>query len=89
MKLIRWNLLKNDRLKRTRGISFDEIIRAKLVAVKRHPNKEHQDIMLFEYKNYIWIVPFVREGEVVFLKTIYPSRKYTQIYKKGKSHEEN
>lgn len=83
MKLIRWNLLKNDKLKKTRGISFDEIIRAKLIAVKRHHNKEFQDIMLFEYKGYIWVVPSVTNEGIIFLKTLYPSRKYTKIYRRG------
>ena len=83
MKEIRWNLLKSERIKRTRGVSFKEIIKAKLVAIKRHPKKENQDIMLFEYKSYIWIVPFVEEEVYIFLKTLYPSRKYTHIYKKG------
>lgn len=83
MKYINWNLLKNERLKKTRGTSFEEIIQSKLIAVKRHPQKAHQNIMLFEYKGYIWIVPYVISGEEIFLKTLYPSRKYTKIYKRG------
>jgi len=83
VKLIQWNQLKNDRLKKTRGVSFDEIIRSKLIAVKRHPNKAHQDIMLFEYKNYIWIVPFVKTNAGIFLKTLFASRKYTKLWKEG------
>lgn len=84
MRLIQWNQLKNDRLKKTRGVSFDEIIRSKLIAVKRHPNKAHQDILLFEYKNYIWIVPFVKTNGGIFLKTLFASRKYTKLWKEGK-----
>jgi nucleoside permease NupC len=35
--------------------------------------------MLFDYKNYIWIVPFVRNKDgSLFLKILYPSRKYTK-----------
>ena len=83
MREIRWNLLKSERLKRTRGVSFEEILQTKLIAVKRHPKKHHQDIMLFEYKNYIWVVPFVQEGDgSFFLKTLYPSRQATRIYRK-------
>ena len=89
MKFVRWNLLKSERLKKARGVSFEEIIRAKLVAVKRHPKKEYQEIMLFEYKGYIWVVPFVQSGGEVFLKTLYPSRKYTTIYRKEKDNERN
>lgn len=80
---IRWDLLKSERLKRTRGASFEEIIQSKLVAVKRHPTKAHQNVMLFEYQGYIWVVPYVMSGDEVFLKTLYPSRKYTKRYRRG------
>ena len=84
MKEIRWNLLKNDRLKQVRGVSFEEILRSELIAIKRHLKRENQDVMLFLHRGYIWVVPFVSDGEGVFLKTLYPSRKYTKIYKEGK-----
>ena len=83
MKEIRWNLLKSERLKKTRGVSFEDIIKAKLIAIKRHHKKENQNIILFEYKHYIWVVPYVEDKHYIFLKTIYPGRKYTRIYKKG------
>lgn len=89
MRFVKWNILKSERLKKARGISFEEIIRAKLVAVKRHPKKEYQEIMLFEHKGYIWVVPFVKANGEIFLKTLYPSRKYTKIYRKGKDNERN
>ncbi len=89
MRLIKWNILKSERLKKARGASFEEIIRAKFIGVKRHPKKEYQEIMLFEYKGYIWVVPFVKSRDELFLKTLYPSRKYTKIYRKGKGNEEN
>ena len=74
--------MKSERLKKTRGVSFEEILRAKLVAVKRHPKKLHQNVMLFEYKGYIWVVPFVEDEGDFFFKTLYPSRQITKIYKK-------
>lgn len=80
---IKWNLLKNERLKKTRGVSFEELIQTELVAVKRHPTKEHQDIMLFWCENYIWVVSFVKQGDEIFLKTLFPSRQYTKMYKRG------
>lgn len=79
---VKWNTLKSERLKKTRGVSFDEIIKSKLVGVMRHPKNESQSMMLFEYKKYIWVVPFVKSEKGIFLKTLYPSRKYTKIYKK-------
>ena len=81
MKELRWNLLKSERLKKTRGVSFEDIINAKLINVLKNPTRENQHIMLFEYKNYIWVVPFIEEKDCYFLKTIFPSRKYTKLYK--------
>lgn len=80
---VRWALSKSQELKRKRGVSFEEIIRAKLVAVREHPNRSHQSIMLFEHKDYIWVVPYVVWGEEIFLKTLFPSRQYTKKWKKG------
>jgi hypothetical protein len=83
MREIRWSQLKSERLKRTRGVSFEEIIASKLIDVRRHPHNENQKILIYKYKGYIWAVPFVMDGDTVFLKTIYPSRKLTKLYKKG------
>lgn len=83
MKEISWSQLKSDRLKKTRGVSFEEIIGQKLIAIKEHPAKENQCIMLFEYKGYVWIVPFVEDKDHIFLKTLYASRKYTKLFRKG------
>lgn len=83
MKDLRWNLLKSERLKKTRGASFEEIIQSKLIAVKRHPKKAHQHVLLFEHRGYVWVVPYVLTGDAIFLKTLYPSRKYTKLYKRG------
>lgn len=83
MKGLRWNLLKSERLKETRGVSFEEIIQSKLIAVKRHPQRPQQNIMLFEHNGYIWVAPYVEHGDDLFLKTLYPSRKYTRLYRQG------
>jgi hypothetical protein len=84
MKDLRWNLLKSDRLKRTRGASFEDLMQGgTLLAVKRHPARTHQQIMLFLFKGYVWIVPYVETEREVFLKTLYPSRKYTKLHRRG------
>ena len=82
MKEIKWSPLKNEELKRTRGVSFEEIINAKLIGIKKHPSRKDQNIMLFEHKEYVWVVPYVVEKNYIFLKTLFPSRKYTKEYKK-------
>ena len=83
MKAIRWDPLKNERLKKTRGVSFEEISGAKMVDIKDHPSRANQKIMLFDHRGYIWLVPFVETDEEIFLKTVYPSRQYTKIYRRG------
>lgn len=83
MKEIKWNLLKSERLKKTRGVSFEEIIDAQLLTIKEHSKREHQEVMLFFYRQYVWVVPYVEEADYIFLKTLYPSRKLTKLYKKG------
>ena len=83
VKEIRWSLVKNEKLKKTRGASFEDLINSKLIKIMKNPKRDNQNIMLFEYKNYIWIVPFVEENDYYFLKTLFPSRKYTKIFKEG------
>ena len=83
MKEVRWSLLKSERLKRTRGVSFEELLQARLVGVKHHPTKAEQKMMLMEHKGYIWVVPYIETENERFLKTLYPSRKYTKLYKRG------
>lgn len=53
-----------------------------------HPNKQKypdQRIYLIAYRNYIYVVPFVKSDneEQIFLKTVYPSREYTKRYLAG------
>ena len=84
MNDIKWNFTKNERLKKTRGVSFEEIIASELVHVGEHSKRQNQGIMFFKYKRYIWLVPYVEVKENIFLKTLYPSRKYTKLYKEGK-----
>ena len=79
MKEVRWSPVKSRRLKRTRGVSFEEIIEARLIDVMKHPNRDDQRVMLFLHKNYIWLVPFVERDNTIFLKTLYPSRKFTKM----------
>jgi len=89
MKEFKWNPLKSKRLKRTRGVSFEEIVTAKIIDVKDNPRRQNQQMLLFEYKNYIWLVPCVETETYLFLKTLYQSRKYTKLYKKERSDEKN
>lgn len=79
-----WNTLKNERLKRTRGVSFEEVLTGTIVKIKNHPTRKSQSVMLIEYKKYIWVIPFVEVGGETFLKTLYPSRNYMKLHQRGK-----
>lgn len=80
---VRWNQTKSVRLKRIRGVSFEEIIQAKFLGTHDPFSRPNQRILIYEYKDYVWAVPFVYEEGSIFLKTLYPSRKYKKLYKKG------
>lgn len=82
-----WNNDKNIKLRSDRGVSFETIIAAIddgwLVDIVDHPNQEqyaHQNILCVRWNGYIYLVPFVRNWNVLFLKTIIPSRKATKKY---------
>ena len=92
-----WDEQKNRRLKEERGSSFEEIVIAihegSVIDVLEHPNTErypNQRIYLVKHQDYVWAVPFVRDvakGEI-FLKTAYPSRRYTKDYLKREDSDE-
>ncbi len=91
-----FDLEKNQKLKEERDISFEEAIllieEGNLLEVIEHPNKlkyPNQKLYVLDIDGYIYLVPFVRQGDKIFLKTIYPSRKATKEYleKKEKHHE--
>ena len=80
---IRWNRTKSIRLKRIRGVSFEEVFDGQLLDICEHPVHKDQQILIFDYRGYIWAAPFVIDEQGIFLKTLYPSRKYRKLYKKG------
>jgi len=80
---MKWDPEKNARLKLERGVSFEEIIQAEPVGVIKHSRRTHQHLLLFLYKGYVWVVPYVHCDGGRFLKTLFPSRKYTKMLKRG------
>ncbi len=85
MKEYRYSYEKNEWLKKKRNIDFEKIKRAlsnkRLVEVINHPNNKkypNQRIFLMRIRKYIYAVPFIEEEAYIFLKTIYPSQKYTR-----------
>jgi len=82
-----WNEDKNNLLKKKRQISFEDVLfslkNEKLLDVIPSPTHENQECFVININDYIYIVPFVINEEIIFLKTIYPSRKHTKYYLKG------
>jgi hypothetical protein len=87
MKPFRWNHEKNESLKGSRQISFEEIVLAieagGVLDELEHPNSvrySKQKILVVSLDGYAYLVPFVEEEDYFFLKTIIPSRKATRDY---------
>jgi len=87
VKYYSWNNDKNERLKKERGISFEDVVyfieNKKLHAILEHKNQARypgQKIYVVEINNYAYLVPFVETEKEIFLKTIIPSRKATKKY---------
>ncbi len=81
--MVRWDAEKSGRLKRERGVSFEELMQAEIVAKYVHPNRHNQEIMRVLFKGYIWAIPCVVKGGETFLKTAFPSRKYLKKFLRG------
>lgn len=86
-KKFKWDDEKNRRLKSEKGISFDEIVwhigAGKVLDVYEHPNQvkyKAQRVFVINVNDYAWLVPFVESDDILFLKTIIPSRKVTKQY---------
>ena len=84
MKYLNWDSEKNEILKRERGISFEEIALLiesdQIIGIEENPGYPNQKMYILEIENYAIIVPYVENDDVIFLKTAFPSRKYTKKY---------
>ena len=87
MRYFTWSAEKNERLRRERGISFEEVVfhieRGDVLDLLENPNQQRypgQRIFVVAVEQYVYLVPFVESENDVFLKTIIPSRKATRQY---------
>ena len=84
MKYLNWSPEKNKILMAERGICFEEIAylieAGKILAVEENPGHPNQKIYILEMEGCAVIVPFVETENEIFLKTAFPSRKYTKQY---------
>ena len=90
VKTIRWNPAKNEKLKRERGTTFEEVVyhieQGDVIDIAEHPHQTRypgQQIYVIRMHEYVYLVPFIETDDEIFLQTIIPSRKAAKEY----SHE--
>jgi uncharacterized DUF497 family protein len=95
VKYFAWDDEKNAKLKAERAIGFEDIVfhieRGDVLDTLTHPNSERrggQRIFVVRREDYAYLVPFVEDEHMVFLKTIIPSRKATKQYLGEESDDE-
>ena len=86
-----FNEEKNDLLFKTRGITFYDVIESiaerGILLNFEHPNQQKypgQKILVVNIDYHAYCVPYVTEGNKLFLKTIYPSRKFRYLIEGSK-----
>ena len=84
-----FNEEKNQLLKETRGVNFNDIINALekgnfLADLVHHSqSRKNQRILVVKIKRYVYAVPYLQKTRrTLFLKTVYPSRILTRKYLK-------
>lgn len=86
-----WNSEKNQKLLEERNICFEDVVVAinsgKLLSIRKNHSDNHltQEILIIEIDGYVYYVPFAKNGNEYFLKTIIPSRKLTKEFLGGKN----
>ncbi len=87
--MYRFSAEKNALLKAERRVGFEDAIycieQGYVLDVIRNKacGRGGQEVYVLELDGYAYAVPFVRDAEGIFLKTIYPSRALTARYLGG------
>jgi uncharacterized DUF497 family protein len=91
MKVFQWNNEKNEWLIEHRGVCFEQVVilmgQEDVLDIVEHPNQDEysgQRVAIVKIGDYPYLVPYVQNGEELFLKTIIPSRKATNKYVRTK-----
>ena len=84
---VEWSPIKNADLKERFGFGFERVLVAladgALLDERAHPNAKkypHRRQYVVGIDGYAWVVPFVIDGDRIFLKTLFPSRTATKEY---------
>ena len=88
LMIFKWDSEKNELLKKEHNICFEDVVTLinedKVLDIIKHPNKEKypkQHIYIVRIYGYVHMVPFIKNGDEIWLKTIIPSRKMNKLYK--------
>ena len=87
--LFEWSEEKNKKLQQERNVSFEEVVSliviGEFLGPIENPSKNFpkQEVFLVKINNYPCAVPFVRDKNKIFLKTIIPNRKLKKLFKGG------
>lgn len=91
MNIFRWDNEKNELLRSTRGVCFEQVVllmeRGEVLDTIEHPNQERypgQKIAVVMIDTYVYLVPYVEHHGEISLITIIPSRKATNKYMREK-----
>lgn len=80
-----WDQTKNDWLIEHRGLSFEAVVAAleagEFLDDFAHPRRANQRLLVVELHGYVCAV---RDGDKIFLKTIYPDRDLMAKYRSSK-----
>ncbi|MBE8189663.1 MAG: BrnT family toxin [Candidatus Thioglobus sp.] len=88
--IFNWDEGKNQLLLKHRNICFENVVVSinnnKLLGVEKNTSKNfnNQYCLIVEISGYAYVVPFVKNENDYFLKTIFPSRKQTKKYLRSK-----
>jgi hypothetical protein len=92
MTPFRWNPDKNEWLKANRNICFEDVAffieKGNILDIIDNPNQKKyagQKIYIININNYVFLVPFDKDNDGIFLRTIIPSRKMTRDYVGGQN----
>ena len=84
-----WDNKKNKQLIKDRGVCFEDVVNAiysnQVLDIIKHPNQKKyskQSIYIIELMDYVYMMPYVKNNDEIFLKTVIPSRKMQKIYKR-------
>ncbi|HFE37242.1 MAG TPA: DUF4258 domain-containing protein [Gammaproteobacteria bacterium] len=84
---LEWSFAKNTQLKQERGLCFEDVEQALsgdgFVDDLPHLNAEqypNQRLLIVLIDHYPCVVPYIRDGNKLFLKTIYPNQKLKSLF---------